>query len=337
MKVLVTASFTDDGIKRLANLGMEVIYEPWSRRGKLMLSEELAERIKDVGAQAVIIEVDLCHDEVFEECELRFIGCCRGDPLIVDLDEATDRKVPVFFTPGRNADAVADLTVAFMLCLLRKIVPIHNSVVSGGFNPETPEEFMNMFNAELKGDELGGKTVGIVGLGAVGAAVAARLAGFGSPMLAYDPFAPEERFARAGANKTSLEELFREADIVTIHAADLDENRGMITRALIDSMKPDALFLNLARHALVDGDALYDALKNGKIAGAGLDVFEHEPPTSDDRFAGLDNVIITPHLGGNTRDVVRHQTDMVVDDIEAFLTGGRPRFCANPEVLEKGD
>jgi len=334
MKVLVTAQFTEEGIKRLAALDMEIIYDPWTRRNKLLLSHELAERIKEVGAEAVIIEIDLCHEEVFEQCGLKFVGCCRGDPLVVDLDEATDRGIPVFFTPGRNAEAVADLAIACMLSHLRGLIAIVNDLKSGKFNPQSPSEFMELFQ-KMSGHELGGRKVGIIGIGAVGAAVARRVRGFGSRMIAYDPFAPQDLFTDLGVEKVELEGLFRAADIITLHAAATDENEGMITREMIESMKPDAFFINLARAELVDNDALYQALEQGNIAGAAIDVYMSEPPSSEDRFVGLDNVIATPHIGGASLDVVRRQTDTLIDDIEAFIKGNKPRYCANPEVLER--
>ncbi len=332
MKVLVTANFSEEGIRRLAELGMEVIYDPWSTRGKLLMSDELAERIQGSGAEAVIIEVDLCHEEVFESCSLRFVGCCRGDPLNVDVDEATEKGVPVFYAPGRNADAVADLAVALMLCHLRKLPQILSMIKSGEFDPQTPTEFMELLK-QMTGYELSGMTVGIVGMGAVGCAVARRLKGFGSSMLSYDPFVPEGVCEELGASSVSLEDLFKESDIVTLHAAAKDETEGMITAELINSMKRDALFVNLARAELVDNQALIQALENNRIQAAAVDVFMSEPPQKDDPFMQLENVIATPHIGGATFDVIRHQTDIVLADIEAYLAGKEPRHCANPQVL----
>jgi D-3-phosphoglycerate dehydrogenase len=333
MKVLVTASFTEEGLTRLRDeFKMEVVYEPWKKRNKLLMSDELAEKLKEVGADAVILEVDLCHEEVFESVPLKFIGDCRGDPLNVDLDEATARKIPVFYTPGRNADAVADLALGFMLCHLRKVIPIHNSLVSGKFAPEDPADFMRLLG-EMTGWELGSRTVGIVGLGAIGAKVARRAAAFDARLLGHDPFAPAARFAELKVEKVELERLFRESDIITLHAAVTDDTEGMITAELIKMMKPTALFINLARMELVNEDALYQALKDHKIGGAAIDVFMKEPPGKDERFLALDNVIVTPHIGGATHDVIRHQTDIILDDLAAYLKGEKPKFCANPEAL----
>lgn len=335
MKVLVTANFTDEGLARLKGvLGMEVVHDPWSAKNRILMSEELAEMLSELKADAVILEVDLCHEEVFEEVPLKFVGCCRGDPINVDVEEATDRGVPVLFTPGRNADAVADLAVGLMICGLRSVIPVHNLLVSGNFDPESIEDYMAMFK-EWTGSEVGGRTVGIVGLGAVGSAVARRLKPFGPRMLGYDPFAPGQRFEELGVVKTDLPELFKDSDIVTIHAAINDDTMGMITRELLESMRPGAMFVNLARAELVDDDALYEAIAGRRIGLAALDVFRTEPPTRDDRMLKLKNVIVTPHIAGNTHDVIRHQTEILLADLEALLSGGLPRHCANPEVLKK--
>ncbi len=333
MKALVTANFTEQGLERLRS-HMEVVYEPWGLTGKLILSDDMAEKLKQLSADVLILEVDLCHEEVFEECKMSLVGCCRGDPLNVDVETATEQGVPVFYTPGRNADAVADLTLGFMLCQARQIIPINNMLLSGNFNPDDPDQFMKMYK-DMKGFELRGKTVGIVGMGAIGRGVARRLKAFGSRILASDPFVEPAVFDELSAEKVELEELFSKSDFVTLHAAATDDNQGLITRDLIEMMKPSAFFLNLARTELVDQDALYEALKEKRIAGAALDVFYTEPPQKDDRMLGLGNVIATPHIGGNTEDVIRHQTDMIMHDVEAWLKNDKPRHIINPEVLGK--
>jgi len=334
MKAFVTANFTKEGLARLGR-HMEVVYEPWGENQKLYLADELAEKLKELGADVIVIETDLCHEEVFEQVNLKMIGVCRGEPLNVDVELATQKGIPVFYTPGRNADAVADLTIGFMLCLARKIIPAHNMLVRGEYNPEEPKDHMLMLK-RMTGFELGAKTVGIVGFGAIGRRVARRLDGFGSKIIAYDPFLKPEAFDQCGAVSVSLEELFSSADLITIHAAINDKTEGMITKELLRRMKPTAYFLNLARAELVDCDELIDMLKNHKIAGAAVDVFMSEPPQKDDPFLNLDNCIVAPHLGGATAEVVVHQTNMIVDDIEAYLGGKRPRHIYNPEVLEKG-
>lgn len=250
----------------------------------------------------------------------------------VDVETATSKGVPVFYTPGRNAEAVADLAVGFMLCHLRKIIPIHSFLVSGRFDPEDPKEFMALLE-QWKGHELGSQVVGLVGLGAVGSAVARRVRAFGSRVLAFDPYAPAGRFTEAGAEKTELAELFAKSDVVSLHAAVTDETEGMITRELIAAMKPTAFFVNLARAELLDENALFEALEQGRIAGAAIDVYLNEPPKKDERWFRLPNVIVTPHIGGMTFEVITHQSEILLHDLAAWRAGGKPRFCANPEVL----
>ncbi len=176
-------------------------------------------------------------------------------------------------------------------------------------------------------------TIGVVGFGAIGRRVVARLRAFGSRVLVYDPFVPVEAVVAAGAEASGLDDLIAESDILTLHCPDTPDNYGLISAARIAAMKPGALFLNLARAALVDDNALYGALRDGHLAGAALDVFADEPVRPENRYVQLPNVLATPHLGGATRDVVRHQTDIVVDGIEAWLRGERPTYLANPAVL----
>ena len=334
MKALITANFTAWGIKQLERY-MEVIYQPWTETNKIILSDQMAEKLKQLGADILILEVDLCHEEVFEQVDLKLVGVCRGDPLNVDVELATEKGVPVLYTPGRNAQAVADLTLGFMLCLARKIVPIHNLLVQGKYNPEDYKEYMEWYK-QMTGMELAGKIVGIIGLGAIGRQVAKRLAGFDARIWAYDPFVPEEVFNRFQAERKSLEEIFSKADFITLHLPLNDETEGIITRQLLERIKPGAYFLNLARAELVDNQALLELLREKKIAGAGIDVFLDEPPEPDNPFFQLDNVVVTPHIGGATKEVVEHQTEMLVRDILAWLEGKKPRYILNPQVLEAG-
>jgi phosphoglycerate dehydrogenase-like enzyme len=183
------------------------------------------------------------------------------------------------------------------------------------------------------GFELGGVTVGVVGFGAIGRRVVQRLRAFGSTVLVYDPFVPAAAIETAGARPSDLDELIRASDVLTLHCPDTPDNYHLINAERVRSMKPGAYFLNLARAAIVDDDALYASLRDGHLAGAALDVFADEPVRPENRYVQLPNVLVAPHLGGATRDVVRHQTDIIVDGIEAWLRGERPSYIANPGVL----
>src|SRR5437899_2418868 len=187
MRALITASFDAAARTRLERL-MEVVHEDWKERGSIYFDGgEFAARIRDVGADVLIVEADLVHAEVLERCPLRMIGCCRGDPVNVDLELATRKGIPVFHAPGRNADAVADLTVAFLLMLARRLPAIQETFRDGGGRVASAADFLKLYT-RFTGVELGGQTVGLVGLGAVGRAVAARLVAFGPRILAFDPY-----------------------------------------------------------------------------------------------------------------------------------------------------
>ena len=331
MRAFITASFHPAAKARLER-HMEVAHEDWRVRQAIYFDgSTFAERIRQLGADVLIVEADLVHAEVLERCPLRMIGCCRGDPVNIDLELATRKGIPVFHTPGRNADAVADMTLAFILMLARHLPQVAETFRGGGPAFERAGDFLEMYN-RFTGVELGGQTVGLVALGAVGREVAARLRAFKARVLAYDPYV---RQPPEGVELTGLEELLRASDFVSLHAPVTAETQNLVSRERLALMKPSAYFINTARAALTDEDALYEMLVAGRLAGAALDVLQNEPLQGGNRFLSLPNVIVTPHLGGATHDVVRHQSDIVVDAIESYLRGERPRWIANPEVLEK--
>jgi autoinducer 2 (AI-2) kinase len=312
---------------------MEVVHEDWRARQLIYFDgAKFAERIAQVGADVLVVEADLVHEEVLDACRLRLIGCCRGDPINVGVERATALGIPVLFTPGRNADAVADLTLAFMLALARHVYTVNALLKSGQMTFTSAKEYLGVY-ATYGGFELGGITVGVVGFGAIGRRVVQRVRAFGSRVVVYDPFVAADDVRAAGAEPAGLDDVVRQADMLTLHCPDTPENYGLINAQRLGTMKPGAYLLNLARAALVDDDALYAALRDGHLAGAALDVFADEPVRHENRYVQLPNVLVSPHLGGATRDVVQHQSDLIVDGVEAWLRGERPRFVANPAVL----
>jgi phosphoglycerate dehydrogenase-like enzyme len=332
MKALITASFHPDGLARLRR-HMEVTHEDWRTNKRIYFDgQKFAARINEVGADVLIVEADLAHDDVLNACRLKLIGCCRGDPINIGIERATALGIPVLFAPARNAAAVADLTVGYMLALARNIFTVNTLLKQGQMRFEKTADYLDVYE-RYGGFELGGITVGIVGFGAIGRAVAQRLHGFGTRLLAYDPHLPAAVCATHHAAAVGLDELLQQADMLTVHCPDLPETQGLIGRAQIRSLKRGAYVLNLARAAVVDEDALYEALTDGHVAGAALDVFRDEPLRPDNRFVALPNVLVSPHLGGATRDVIRHQSDLIVDGIEALLAGRPPAHVVNPEVL----
>jgi len=332
MRALITASFDPAAKERLAR-HMEVVHEDWKVRNHIYFDgAAFARRISEARADVLIVEADLVHAEVLDACRLSVIGCCRGEPVNIDLALATAKGVPVFHTPGRNADAVADITLTFMLMLTRRLPAIEAAYRGGGARQvEQASDFLELYK-RFTGVELGGLTVGLVGLGAVGREVAARLVPFKARVVAYDPYVTA---APPGVTLVALDELLRQSDVVSLHAPVTPETTGLVSRERLALMKPTAFFVNTARAALTDEDALYDMLRAGRLAGAALDVLSVEPLQPDNRFLALPNVIVTPHIGGATVDVTRHHSEILVDAIERHLRGERPRWVANPAVYER--
>ena len=321
----MTSQFHDSGLTTLKALDdVEIIYENWRETGILYFDEdELIEKLNSLEVDIFVTEADEVDTKVIKNTHLKLIASTRGTPVNVDAETAKMRGIPVIYTPHRNADAVADLTVAMMLTQARKMIEIDRFLRKGDFDVSDldEDEFTGFFNKFI-GVELGNLTIGIVGFGEIGQRVAKRLHnGFGSKILYFDPFVstdhPVVKMTRA--TSVSLELLMQESDMITIHTPPIEDTEELINAKMIELMKPTAHFFNLARSYCIKEDALYDAIKEKKIAGAGLDVFDDEPVDSENRFLEFENVTVMPHFGGNTKDVIKHQTDMIVSDIINFL------------------
>lgn len=329
MKILVTATLEESGLTQLSQWG-EVLYEPLRETHTLLGGDTLIEKLD--GVQILITEADQVSADVLEKAStLRVVVACRGAAVNVDVPAATKHGVLVLHTPGRNADAVADLTVCLMIMLARKIPQVIKTFTQC-LQEGAPWKLLWEVYFQLQGSELWDKTVGIVGFGAVGQAVAKRLQAFGCHLIAFDPYQPREVFAGWGVRSVDLSTLLQQSDFVTLHANVTPETTGMLGAEQFALMKPTACFLNLARAALTDEQALAQALCEKRIAGAALDVFQSEPPPPDHPLLQLDNVIALPHIGGNTFEVAAHQTRILVPDIERLLRGEKPHHCLNPEI-----
>ncbi len=332
MKVLITAPFHENGLRILQNHPqLDIQYENWRKTGKLFFDdEELILKLNNENIEIIITEADEIDAWVIEKTHLKLIASTRGTPVNIDAEAAEEKRIPVIYTPHRNADAVADLTVGMMLSQARKIIQLDRFLRSGEFDiSELDESGFAEFYNQFIGIELGGLTIGIIGFGQIGQRVAKRLhLGFGSKIIYYDPYIDSNHLVvkETLAQAVELEELMKESDLITIHTPPIEETEGLITKELFALMKPTAHFFNLARSFCIDEDALYEALVKKKIAGAGLDVFDDEPVDSDNRFLKLPNVTVMPHFGGNTQDVIRHQTEMIVSDILSFLEGKNLKY-----------
>jgi phosphoglycerate dehydrogenase-like enzyme len=330
VRILVTASLDEWGIDRLSRYG-HLSYEGFGEKKRLLAGRKLVRALE--GFDVFVTEVDQVRAKVLAQVDrLQVIACCRAHPVNIDVTMATERGIPVLHAPGRNAQAVADVTLALMLMTLRHI-PQSMELLRQEGGPEGMVKMAVAFFG-LKGNELWGKTVGIIGLGAVGREVAKRLRGFDTELIAYDPYVPPDVVEGYGARSVDLETLLREADVVTLHAALTEETRGMLGRREFALMRPTACFVNTARAELTDEEALCEVLKEGRIGGAALDVFSQEPPPPDHPLLQLPNVIATPHIGGNTYEIPVHQSQIVVSDLERLFRGREPLHIVNPETLQ---
>lgn len=332
--LLVTAQFDEESLARLARLG-ELEYSDFRSSMRLLTGTALVDGLGD--HDVFVTEVDLVDAAVLRDTPgLRVVVSCRNDPVNIDLDACSAFGVPVLNAPGRNAVAVADLAVSFILSLARR------SAAGGDFlrQPGSVAGDMGRMGQAFslfRGAELWNLTVGLVGLGAVGREVARRLRGFGCRLLVSDPAVDASEAARHDAELLGLDELLERSDVVSLHAAVNDQTRGMINAERLAAMKPGAMLINTARAALVDEEALVEALRDGRLGGAGLDVFAEEPPAFDHPLLAMDNVIATPHLGGNTAEIAVHQGRIIADELELMVAGEAPRHCLNPEVLADFD
>jgi D-3-phosphoglycerate dehydrogenase / 2-oxoglutarate reductase len=320
-KALVTAPFRGDGLATLQELCSDVVLDPWidHRPLRLYRADQLAERIESEGANLLVVESDSVKGPVLE-LPLVAIGSCRGDPNNVDVPAATAKGIPVLRAPGRNADAVAELTIGLTLAVNRGLVRADRDVRDGQVWRDGTIPYQR-----FRAWQLAGRTVGIVGLGAVGRAAQWRFEGLGMRVISADPYASDATH--------SLPDLLAEADVVSMHAAVTPETEHLIGAAEFARMKPEAIYVNSARALLHDTDALVVALRDGTIAGAGLDHFVGENLAPDHPLCSMDNVVLTPHIGGATWDTEVNHSRLIAEGLRTLLEGGRPPNLVNPEVL----
>ncbi len=334
MKAFVTTDISPEALQALKDLLQdEVVYESWRDTKNMYFSaDDLAAKINEIGAEIFLCEGDNLKKDGLDQVDLKIIGSTRGDPNNIDLNTATEKGIPVLFAPDRNTIAVAECTITLILELLRKISKVDEVLHSKEFHVGDFKDYVTYYNM-FKGNELFGKTVGIIGLGRIGFEVAKRLKPFGVHFLIHDPYVQEARLKYINGQLVDINTLMANSDIVSIHCPPTDETDGLVGEEQIKLLKPSALFINLGRASITDEDALYDALKAKKIAGAALDVFNIEPVDEDNEFLELENVIVTPHIGGNTFETNHRHGMMMVDGIKAILNKEVPPNILNPEVL----
>jgi len=323
-RIFVTQPVADSAVKRLRALGSVTVFPDDSR---IIPHKTLMAAVKRADILFCLLHDKIDRAVVAANPKLRHIAAQSITPSNIDVAEATRRGIPVTVVPPVTTEATADLAFGLMLAAARRMVEGDRLVRAG--------KFPGGQSRHLLGAIVHGKTLGLVGGGGlIGRAVARRAQGFAMRVLYWTPRRKPESLEREfGLEYVPLDRLLREADFVSIHSPLNAETRHQIGARELSLMKKTAFIINTARGAIIDETALVRALKAKRIAGAGLDVFEHEPKVAAD-LKRMNNVVLNPHLGSATREVREEMANIVVDNIEALLGGRRPPNCVNPQVLK---
>lgn len=304
MKVLITEKLAQEGIDYLKDAGYEVDI-------KLGLSpEELIATIPDYEALIVRSATKVTPEVIAAGTKLKVVGRAGAGTDNVDKPSATEHGVIVCNAPTSNSVSAAEQAMALMLCVARNTAKADASMQEGRWD-----------RSQFSGHELFEKTLAIVGLGHIGALVAKRAAAFDMKLIGYDPFCTPERAAEMGVELyTDIDELCKAADFITVHMPKTPQTIGMFSTKQFNEMKPSVYLINDARGGIYDTDALVEALKAGKVAGAAIDVYESEPCT-DSPLRGMKNVVLTPHLGASTAEAQKRAGTQIVEFVAMGLAG----------------
>jgi len=316
---------SDEAMRTLETAGKVIWADCESER-------ELVEKVRNVNAKVIISEYFKITEPVMSASPaLKGIVVWGVGYEHMDVDAASARGLYVANTPGSNAESVAEHAFAFMLSLSRRLLQADAFVRKGGWVSREEAGLPH----ELMARDLCGKTLGIIGLGAVGSRVARIAHGFDMRVLAFDPYVSAEVAKERGAELVNLEKLLGESDFVTLHVVLTEKTRGMIGTRELNLMKPAACLINTSRGPVIDEKALIKALKEKKIAAAGLDVFDEEPIDLGNPLLKFDNVIVTPHCAGNSEEALRATSLMVSEEAVRILHGQIPKNLVNRAQLVK--
>ena len=279
------------------------------------------------GVQVCLTQMAPLTDRVLTECtDLQLFAVTRGGPVNANIEAATRHGVAVTYAPGRNATATAEHTTALLLAAVRQVPQRNRELLDGQWRSD-------YYRYQDVGPEIRGATVGLIGYGAIGSRVAAILNGFGARILVFDPFLQPGALPGFAAQAQSMEELLAAADIVTLHARLTAETTGLIGKRELEMMRPGGILINAARGGLVDYDALCDALEDGHLYAAGLDVYPAEPLPGASRLRKLPTVVMTPHLAGASKPTAHKAADIGAAEVGRFLRGEELQPCANRNAL----
>lgn len=311
MKVLISDNLSPTGVEILKKAGLEV-----DARSKTT-PDEIEKIIGDYDALIIRSATKVTAGLLDKACRLKVVGRAGSGLDNVDIPAATKKGVVVMNTPGGNTVTTAEHTIGMLFACARMIPQAYASLKAGKWEKK-----------KFEGVELYDKTLGIIGLGAIGGVVATRCAAMGMKILAFDPFISADKAKSMGIELTDLEGIYRRSDFVTVHTPKTKETANLINKETIARMKNGVRILNCARGGIVNEHDLYDALKSGKVASAAFDVFEKEPPENHPLLS-LDNFIATPHLGASTKEAQENVAVAVAEQIVDYLIAGTVRNAVN--------
>ena len=313
MKILVADKISDEAIKMLKEKH-EVVFSELDPKG-------LLNEIEKYDALVIRSRTKVTKEVINKGKNLKVIGRAGVGVDNIDVPEATKRKIPVVNAPGGATVSVAELTFAHMLSLARNLSKSDKTMKNGEWEKKT-----------LKGTELCDKTLGLIGSGRIGTEVGKMAIAFGMKVIVYDPYLSKETAEEQGFELADLDSLLKNSDFISIHTPLTDETKKMIDEKEFKKMKNTAFIVNCARGGIIDENALYNSLKEGKIRGAALDVYENEPPKNSPLLT-LDNIVFTPHIGASTKEAQIRAGTITAEQVLKVLKNEKPDFCVNREVL----
>lgn len=316
-RILATDGVSDKGLEPLgADERFDVVMIPDSG------SAEFEESLSSAHGLIVRSATKVTGAMLDQAPDLKAVGRAGVGVDNIDIEAASDHGVAVFNAPAGNTNAAAELTMALMLSLVRKVTQADRSMREGRWD-----------RARFKGSELMGKTLGLIGAGRIGSEVAIRCRAFGMEVIGYDPYLPEWRAEEVGLRLTTLDEVVETADIISCHVPLTERTRGMINAEVLSRMKDDAYIINASRGGVIDEEALIEALNAGTMAGAALDVYETEPLPEDSALRTASNLLHTPHLGASTKEAQVNVAVEVAEALRSAIGDGDVSGALNAEAL----
>jgi glyoxylate reductase len=322
-KVYVTRELPERGLKIISERFDAEVWPEYAPPPKSVMME----KAKDVDALASLLS-DKIDAEVFNAApKLKIVAQLAVGFDNIDVQEATKRGIYVANTPEVLTDTTADFAWALLMAVARRVVEADKYVRAGQWK-------VSWHPSMMQGRDIHSATIGVVGAGRIGYGVAKRATGFNMKILFYDVIPRPEMEKELGAKRAELDTLLRESDFVSVHVPLMKETHHMINAEKLKLMKKTAYLINNSRGPVVDENALYTALKEGRIAGAGLDVFEQEPTSVDNPLLRLDNVVVAPHISSASYETRSRMAEMVADNLIAFFEGRKPPNLVNPDVMK---